>query len=116
MTLVHVRTGAVVASHVDMALTRTERRQGLLGRDALASDAAMFIAPCFAIHTIGMAFPIDVAFLDGRGHIVRMVHNLQPWRLAASLNGCAVVEFAAGKLKDEQLNVGDRLALMGLPC
>jgi hypothetical protein len=116
MTLVHVPTGAVVASSVDMALTREDRRRGLLGRDALAADAAMFIAPCIAVHTVGMGFPIDVAFVDARGCIVRLVHGLRPWRLAASLGGCAVIELAAGRLKEYDVNVGDRLSLVGRPC
>ena len=116
MTLVHARTGAVVASSVDMALTRNQRRRGLLGRDSLADDAAMFIAPCVAIHTVGMGFPIDVAFVDAGGRIVRLVHSLQPWRLAASIGGCAVIELAAGRLKEYDVNVGDRLSLVGTPC
>ena len=116
MTLVHVRTGAVVASSVDMALTRSERRRGLLGRESLADDAAMFIAPCIAIHTVGMGFPIDVAFVDARGRIVRMVHSMRPWRLAASLGGCAVIELAAGRLREYAVNVGDCLSLVGMPC
>lgn len=116
MTLVHVPTGAVVASSVDMALTGSDRRKGLLGRDSIASNAAMFIAPCVAIHTVGMEFPIDVAFIDGRGTVVRLVHSLQPWRLAASLRGCAVMELAAGRLAECGVNVGDRLSLTGKPC
>jgi uncharacterized membrane protein (UPF0127 family) len=116
VTLVHVRTGAVVASSVDMALTRSERRKGLLGRDSLADDAAIFIAPCVAIHTVGMGFPIDVAFVDAGGRIVRLVHRLQPWRLAASIGGCAVIELAAGRLREYDVNVGDRLTLVGKPC
>jgi uncharacterized membrane protein (UPF0127 family) len=116
MTLVHVPTGAVVASSVDMALTRADRRRGLLGRDALAADTAMFIAPCFAIHTVGMGFAIDVAFVDAHGCVVRLVHSLPPWRLAASLGGCAVIEFAAGRLKEYGVAVGDRLSLVGRPC
>jgi len=116
MTLVHVRTGAVVASSVDMALRRSERRRGLLGRDSLADGAAMFIAPCIAIHTVGMGFPIDVAFVNARGYIVRVVHSLPPWRLAASLGGCAVIELAAGRLREYDVNVGDRLSLVGKPC
>jgi uncharacterized membrane protein (UPF0127 family) len=116
MTLVHVRTGAVVASSVDMALTRSERRRGLLGRESLADDAAMFNSPCIAIHTVGKGFPIDVAIVDARGRIIRLVHSMQPWRLAASLGGCAVIELAAGRLREYDVNVGDRLSLVGTPC
>jgi uncharacterized membrane protein (UPF0127 family) len=116
MTLVHVPTGEVVASAVDMALTRSDRRRGLLGRDSLAPDAAMFIAPCIAIHTVGMGFPIDVAFVDARGTVVRLVHSLPPWRLAASIGGCAVIELSAGRLAECGVKIGDRLSLVGSPC
>ena len=116
MTLVHVPTGAVVASVVDLAFTRKDRRRGLLGRASLASDAAMYIAPCSAVHTVGMGFPIDIAFVDAQGRILRLVYNLQPWRIAASLGGYGVVECAAGRLKECGVSVGDRLALVEPPC
>ena len=113
MTLLHVRTGEVVASSVDMALTRRERRRGLLGRDSLASDAAMFIAPCLAVHTVGMAFPIDVAFVDAIGKVIRLVHRMPPWRIAAALGSSAVIELPAGRLVEHDVRIGDRLTLMG---
>ena len=116
MNLVHVPTGEVVASSVDMALTRSDRRRGLLGRESIAPDHAMFIAPCIAIHTVGMGFPIDVAFVDARGTVVRLVHSMAPWRLAASIGGCAVIELAAGRLAEYGVKIGDRLSLVGPPC
>jgi len=116
MTLVHVPTGEVVASSVDMALTRSDRRRGLLGRESLAEHEAMFIAPCIAIHTVGMGFPIDVAFVDANGTVVRMVHSMPPWRVAASIGGCAVIELAAGRLAEYGVKRGDRLSLTGKPC
>ena len=116
MTLVHVPTGEVVASSVDMALTRQDRRRGLLGRESMSPDAAMFIAPCIAVHTVGMGFPIDVAFVDARGTVIRMVHSMPPWRLAASVGGCAVIELAAGRLAEYGVKKGDRLSLVGAPC
>jgi uncharacterized membrane protein (UPF0127 family) len=62
-----------------------------------------------------MGFPIDVAFVDAGGRTVRLVHRLQPWRLAASIGGCAVIELAAGRLREYDVNVGDRLTLVGKP-
>ena len=67
-------------------------------------------------HTVGMGFPIDVAFVDAGVRIVRVVHSLPPWRLAASIGGCAVIELAAGRLREYDVNVGDRLSLVGKPC
>ena len=65
--LINDRTHGVVAATVEVALTRRERRNGLLGRDSLDAGAAMLIAPCFSVHTVAMRFPIDVAFIDRKG-------------------------------------------------
>lgn len=57
------------------------RARGLLGRKGLAPGTGMLIPKCNAIHTIGMRFPIDAEFLDGRGNTVRLVRNIPPGRL-----------------------------------
>jgi uncharacterized membrane protein (UPF0127 family) len=115
MTLINERSGAVLATSVDMALTRSARRRGLLGRAMLPAHEAMFISPCLAVHTVGMPFPIDVAFVDKTGRAVRLVHNLRPWRLAAALRGRSVIELAAGRLRACGVEVGDRLSLVQAP-
>jgi len=111
MRLVNARTGTTVAGTVEVALTRSVRRRGLLGRDALDLSTALILAPCAAVHTIFMRFPIDVVFVDRRGGIRRIVRNLQPWRMAASLRAYAAVEMAGGV--DRDLIPGDRLYLAG---
>lgn len=114
--LVSGRTRDVVASRVELAFTRRARRRGLLGREALASDAAMFLAPCLAIHTAFLGFPIDVAFIDRDGRVVRLVHELRPWRAAAAFQARAVIELAAGRLEACGVEVGDLLYLRPQPC
>src|SRR5947207_15858950 len=84
MRLVNARTGRAVANVVELAVTRADRRRGLLGRNALDLSAALILAPCAAIHTVFMRFPIDVVFVDRNGAIRTIVRNLQPWRIAAS--------------------------------
>src|SRR5438552_3406233 len=112
MRLVNARTGATVASAVEIAATRVNRRRGLLGRDALDLSAALILAPCAAVHTVFMRFPIDVVFLDRHGHVRTIVRNLQPWRIAASPRAYATVEMACGIERD--LMPGDRLYLAGV--
>ena len=111
MRLVNARTGTTVAGTVEVALTRSVRRRGLLGRDALDLSTALILAPCAAVHTVFMRFPIDVVFVDRHGGIRRIVRNLQPWRMAASLRAYAAVEMAGGV--DRDLIPGDRLYLAG---
>ncbi len=54
------------------ALGFFQRLRGLLARPAcwLGVRGVLVIAPCDSIHTYGMAYPIDVAFLDSCGRVV----------------------------------------------
>jgi len=56
---------------MELATTRRERRRGLLGRDAIAG--VLVLRPCRQVHTIGMRFPIDVAFCARDGRVLRIV-------------------------------------------
>ena len=107
-SLVNVRTGAVIASVVEPALDSARRRKGLLGRDGLEDNHALILAPCGAIHTIGMRFPIDVLFVAADGSVVKIVEQLRTWRIAAALRGRITVEFAAGAIRRRDIVTGDR--------
>ncbi len=111
VALMNERTHQPVATRVEIAATRTTRRRGLLGRDGLEESSAMLIAPCSAVHTIGMRFPIDVLFVDRQGYALKIVRNLRPWRIAAASGGQAVIEMAAGSLAWDGVQVGDRIFL-----
>ena len=110
-SLVNVRTGALIASVVEPALDATRRRKGLLGRDALNDDHALVLAPCFAVHTVGMRFPIDVLFVGADGSVVKIVEQLRTWRIAAALQACITVELAAGAIRRRDIVTGDRLSI-----
>ena len=114
LMLVDERTHEVVATRVDLATTRRARRIGLLGRERLDANAALVLAPCLAIHTAFMRFPIDIAFVDRRGRAVRLVHDLAPWRMAVAPRAYAAIELAAGVLRRHEVDLGDRLELVSL--
>src|SRR5262245_50672385 len=114
MVLMNERTGAAVASTVEIAWTHSERRRGLLGRDGLARDAALVITSCYSVHTIGMRFEIDVAFVDGGGRVRKIVNAMPKWRIAGCMDAAVTIEFAAGVL-DGVLAVGDRVHLIAAP-
>jgi uncharacterized membrane protein (UPF0127 family) len=111
VALFNERTNKPVATTVEIAATRRSRRRGLLGRDHLDEASAMLLAPCAAVHTAGMRFPIDVVFVDRQGYAVKVVRNLRPWRMAIATSGRAVIEMAAGSLRWGQVLLGDRLYL-----
>ena len=110
-SLVNVRSGSVIAEVVEPALDSKSRRKGLLGRDALADSHALVLAPCGAVHTFGMRFPIDVLFVAADGCVIKIVEQLGAWRMAASLQACITVELPTGSIQRHQVLTGDRLSI-----
>lgn len=112
LALIDQRTDEALANRVEVAVTRRDRRKGLLGRSGLEPASALVIAPCFSIHTMFMRFDIDAVFVDEDGRAVKVVRDMTPWRIAVDPTAHAVVELPAGSLRDRQVNVGDRLYLL----
>ena len=69
------------------------RLKGLLGggRDCLGGGV-ICLDPCASIHTFGMAYPIDVAFLDECGIVVASRRRLAPCRVLSSPQAACVLE------------------------
>lgn len=109
LSLVNARTGSVVADDVEVAVTRSARRRGLLGRPGLSPFSALVLAPCAAVHTMFMRFAIDVIFVDREGRAVRVVEAMGPWRTAMKLFAHAVIELPAGTVARRDVAVGDPL-------
>ena len=63
-----------------VARTFFERIRGLIGTKSLPEGEGMLILRCNSIHTFFMSFPIDAAFLDRDGNVVKTVRNIRPWR------------------------------------
>lgn len=111
VALMNERTHQQVAKSVEIAATRASRRRGLLGRHRLADASAMLLAPCAAVHTVGMRFAIDVVFVDRQGYALKVVRDLRPWRIALAAGARAVIEMPAGSLRWGDVLPGDRLYL-----
>jgi uncharacterized protein len=101
-----LRGGEVLAA-LEVAAGRSARRRGLLGRDGI--DGALLIAPARSVHTVGMRFPIDVAFCDADMTVIdtaclpRNRLSRTRWRARS------VIEAEAGSFERWGLRVGDRL-------
>ena len=101
-----VRDGDVLAT-AEVATDRRSRLVGLLGRDDL--EGVLVLRPCRQVHTAGMRFPLDVAFCDGQGRVLR-ASTLVPWRVSVLVWRAAfVVEARAGSFERWDLRPGDRL-------
>ena len=101
-----LRDGEVLAS-LEVADTRPARRRGLLGRDSI--DGALLLVPARSVHTLGMRFAIDVAWLDGDLTVLRTA-SMPRHRLSRPvLHARSVLEAEAGSFARWRLAVGDRL-------
>jgi len=110
----NVGKDVVVASEVEIARTGWARLKGLIGRSSqdFPPGRGLWIAPCQGVHTIGMSFPIDVAYLDSGGRIVKLCHELAPFRMAGlDLRTRCVLELPAGTLARTRTEIGDTLLI-----
>lgn len=53
---------------------------------------ALLIPRCRSVHTFGMRFPIDVAFLDRDGRVLRLARGVPPNRVLWCRAAAAVLE------------------------
>jgi uncharacterized membrane protein (UPF0127 family) len=94
-----------VLASAEVASTRSARRNGLMGRDGL--EGALVLDPCRWVHTFGVRFPLDIAFLDEEGCVIKTMHmhqrrvGIPVWRASH------VIEAEAGAFGRWGLHVGD---------
>ena len=91
--------GGLVLHVADSPLARL---RGLARLDELPADRGLLLTRTKSVHTIGMRFALDVIWLDRRGAVLRVDHDVQPRKHAACRAARSVVEVAAGS--------GDRFA------
>ncbi len=86
-----------------------ERLRGLLGRPALCSGQGLLIDPCPSVHTIGMSYALDLAFLDRQWRVLGTVRGLPPLRFAGRADARATLELPPGALDAAGIAAGDVL-------
>lgn len=105
-TLLH--EGLPVAP-VEIAASYRARARGLLGRAGIAGG--ILLTPCLSVHTIGMRFAIDVAYLAGDLHVLAVV-GMRPGRVGRPRLGARhVLEAEWGSLALWGVRPGVRLGL-----
>ena len=96
---------ARVFASADVASNRSARRNGLLGRDGF--EGALVLRPCRWVHTIGLRFPLDVAYLDDEGVVLKAVRMPQRRVGMPVWKARTVIEAEAGAFERWGLRVGD---------
>lgn len=101
-----LRDGDVVCA-LEMTDSFAERIRGLRGRDDC--EGALHMPGARAVHSAGMGFALDVAFLTGDLVVIKMV-RLAPWRIALPRSGVrSVLQARAGALERWGVQLHDQL-------
>ena len=101
-----LRDGKVLAS-LEIPDSHGLRARGLVGRDGI--EGAMLFRRCRSVHSIGMRFELDVAFLDADDVVIRTLRlprrrvTLPVWKARS------VLEAEAGAFGRWDLDIGDQL-------
>jgi len=102
--------GRVLAS-VDIADTGKARRKGYLGRSVDDVDGGLVLPGVRWVHTIGMRFPLDVAYLGPDGTVLRITHMARNRVGRPERHARSVVEAPAGSFERWGLSLGMRVEL-----
>lgn len=108
--VVHDGSRIRVGSEIAVADSWWGRFRGLLARPPLKRGEGLLLLKCDSVHTVGMEYSIDVAFLDAQGTVVRSIADLRPWRVG--LGGDEAVhtlELPSGRLEETRTVPGVRL-------
>lgn len=126
------RRPARAAAGIDFELLLAEgawaRTVGLLAERGLDAGVGLLIPRCSSVHTIGMRFPMDVAFVrlrpDGEPlDVLSVTADLRPWRTAGlrcrgtglHRREIAAVELAAGEAARLGIAIGEPIATAPTP-
>ena len=105
------RDGGPVCKRCLLAETPLTRLKGLLGRRGLEQGEGLLLRPAASIHTFFMRFPIDIVWVDRDLNVLKVSHDVAPWRTGACKGAKGVVEMAAGEAKRLGVSAGDKLTL-----
>ena len=106
----NVNRDTTLASRVLVAKTPEARRVGLLNHESLPAGEGLLIVPANRIHTIGMHFPIDVAFMSKDFRVINMYSFLDKDRFASCNAAHSALELPAGMLSRSGTQPDDYLS------
>jgi len=107
--LVRNRTrGTILARTVLTLSSRFQKTLTAINRRGVPAGFAIWIAPCNGIYTVGMGEPVDIAFLDREGRIVKMLRNFPPDCFTDSApNAVSAIKLPSNMLKISDSRAGD---------
>jgi uncharacterized protein len=107
----------VLCGNLEEAGGMAGKSRGLLGRERLDEGTGMLfeagrLEPFMCMHMMFMRFAIDVVFLNCDDVVIRINHNLRPWRISSVVWGARrALELCPGAAARSGTQVGDRIVL-----
>lgn len=112
MPVINTSKKTWLATTVRKADSFMTRLVGLLKRNSLGPEEALWLIPSKGIHTFGMKFPIDVVVLDRHSVVLEAISALAPYRVTrVRLRGHSVLELPKGTLNKSCTEIGDQLEI-----
>jgi uncharacterized protein len=93
---VHAPDGRLLFERMRFARSLATRTRGLLGRRALPEGEGLAFREK-SIHMFFMRMSLDIVFCDADLQVVRIVHDLAPWRMAGCRRARYVLEIGPGE-------------------
>jgi hypothetical protein len=98
----------LIVSEIIEAKSFFSKLSGLILTKKLNDSEGFLIKNCSSIHTIGMRYSIDAVFLDRENRVLKIYHNLKPFRVTTFIKGAFyVLETIAGTIKKTSLKEKD---------
>jgi uncharacterized membrane protein (UPF0127 family) len=114
--------GTSLAIRLETADSLWDKFKGLMGRNSLRAEHALWLPDSNGIHMMFMRFPIDAVFLgrlaaDGSRPVLSVHSALQPWTgLVPMVRGAkGVLELPVGTIQASGTAIGDAIAFESWP-
>lgn len=103
-------TSELLIENLELAESFFARGKGLLGRQQLSANTALWIKPCNNIHTFFMKFTIDCIFVNKQMKVERIASKVKPFRIVGPFwKATSVFETTEGLSEKLNLQIGDQL-------
>lgn len=101
----------IILDEIEIADTIWKRFSGLMFKKKIPSNKGMLLRPSNSVHTFFMKFPIDVIFVDKNDQVIRVVPNMQPYRISPIVFKSTYIIESRPNILSKKLKVGDKIEL-----
>ncbi|EPJ47042.1 MAG: hypothetical protein OFPII_16150 [Osedax symbiont Rs1] len=99
---------------ISIVITETfkERNRGLFTLAKLQPGQGLLITPCRSVHSFGMAYAIDLLYLNKQLQVVKIISNMLPNRMSLALRGYSTLELLSGEAQRLGIGLGSQGKLL----